>query len=1146
MRPLISQIRSLLDAIDTTAQLENKAEATVELAAHFFGYVAPRLHQIPKSAAAHTFKHFTTAYLHTKDIHSLAASYDIEVRKAVLASYLLALAALRESKVTADLLSLPHPALLTAVAAGKVSVFALFGGQGTDEVYFDGLQSLYDTYKPFLSSFLATVTTDALIRLAAAQTSTAHYHFGLDVVSWLSGATARPSTTYLASVPVSFPLIGLTQLVQYLVACNVSGLTPGQFRDAISGATGHSQGIVSAVAISASATFESFTANALKAIKWLFFSGLRGGEGAPSPMLSVTGLKLIELEAHIKKTNTHLPEIHNGPRAFVVTVPARSLYGLVTSLRKSPAYLAGATDKVMEEDLGGVDLWKAEGLQIPVYNTEDAHRFPYQESTSITRSLCDQIFTQPIHWSATTNFPESATHAVDFGPGGLSGIRPLTARNLDGRGGCVIVVADRAKGDAELYNSQNVKYEEWWSKRFASGSVKTSDGTMYIDTPFLRLLGKPPIMAAGMTPSTVKGGFVHRLPLWQEMRREGLPIEGLCVAAGIPSTEKARRSLRNWRTRTRRRPPLLRGLPPARAADVPHHPPAQQHLYRTIRQHSNICLVGGSGFGAADDVCPYLSGEWALTYEMQPMPPSRTSSSTPTGRGRTGDWLQRGEERFAGVNGGGGKPYILQSFNSVPPGFHSSQRRPYTRYQGLRATFRPRRFESTRNIPHGEWDLCVKWGSDEPAPMDAEEEEEFLQDAGVLYPMEMLTDLLGASHDSVKNTLPAYQTDRASDPDYDPVYEPITRETPTLERALYYRFGLSGQKHWRTPTRLPSPETVKRLVGLPTAEVTNVMQIFFGQFIDPETHHVGLIDRKVLDFHQKPTYAQLGHGHFAITYEELWNQHEHSHPMTTGNLLDEPRVSYYVFRERSKPRIGSLVLLIASPTDVFQILRQGWGPTIEILAKHLVSRGMAFRLALTNETIEPAGHLDPSRVPLDIHAGLGFRAADFAPDVDDYMGYEMQLNYDFFSTRRAPLGLQYGGLIARLSSRPETNLDDLFELFRDGIPEYADCLTNRQSSYAYWFLGISVGEMELICGLYHVATDKKVERKDGQTIVSMNAGGHSVQTRQVSWWPTPAAWASGVDAALDDDPSLKFDKGLKEVVAAHNRISANMFERMVA
>ena len=119
-----------------------------------------------------------------------------------------------------------------------------------------------------------------------------------------------------------------------------------------------------------------------------------------------------------------------------------------------------------------------------------------------------------------------------------------------------------------------------------------SDGEIHLDTPYSRLLGKPPIMVAGMTPSTVKAGFVSavldagyhielaggghynavalrskvaeiqkqipasvgitlnslyinsrqftfQLPLWQEMRKEGLPIEGFCVAAGIPTTEKA-------------------------------------------------------------------------------------------------------------------------------------------------------------------------------------------------------------------------------------------------------------------------------------------------------------------------------------------------------------------------------------------------------------------------------------------------------------------------------------------------------------------------------------------------------------------------------------------------------------------------------
>jgi fatty acid synthase subunit alpha len=93
--------------------------------------------------------------------------------------------------------------------------------------------------------------------------------------------------------------------------------------------------------------------------------------------------------------------------------------------------------------------------------------------TSFTRSLCEQIFTSPIHWAKATNFAESATHAIDFGPGGLSGIGPLTARNLDGRGIRIIVVGDKGKGDAELYSSVEVNYEEWWSKRWSPNLIRT-------------------------------------------------------------------------------------------------------------------------------------------------------------------------------------------------------------------------------------------------------------------------------------------------------------------------------------------------------------------------------------------------------------------------------------------------------------------------------------------------------------------------------------------------------------------------------------------------------------------------------------------------------------------------------------------------
>ncbi|TFK33214.1 fatty acid synthase [Crucibulum laeve] len=762
LRDEFTHIQSTLDAVDTTAELENEAEATVELAARFLSLVAKSLGKDPQSTQARTallynvFEHFTSTYLATKDVHSLSAAYATETRKIVLAAYFHAVAELRNKNVQ-DIPQQPKSALLAASANGKASIFALFGGQGTNEVYFDELQNFYDIYGAFVTPFLQKVTQEILVPLSNAHQDTSHYTYGLDVVAWLSGAAPRPSTAYLASVPISFPLIGLTQLVQYLIVGQVTGLSPGELRSRFAGATGHSQGIVSAVVISASATLDDYATNSVKALKWLFYSGLRGqqafpvvslepsivqdsidgGEGTPSPMLSVTGLALKELEPHIKKTNKHLPEnsqlfvsLHNGPKAFVVTGPSRALYGLVTSLRKVRApsgldqsktpfsqrkpvfsirflvvgvpyhseYLKGATEKLIGEDLGE-ELWKAADLKIPVYNTEDGSDLRAL-STSITRSLCEQIFTSPIHWSKATDFPETATHAVDFGPGGLSGIGPLTARNLDGRGVRIIVAGDRSKGDVELYDSLGVKYEEWWSKKWSPSLVRTSDGTLHLDTPFSRLLGKPPIMVAGMTPSTVKAGFVSavldagyhielaggghynatalrskvseiqskvpagvgitlnalyinprqftfQFPLWQEMRKEGLPIEGFCVAAGIPTTEKAVEIIDGLRSAGIKhvafKPGSVDGIRQviniaAANPDFPiimqwtggraggHHSFEDFHqpiiaTYRSIRQHANISLVGGSGFGSADDVWPYLTGDWSINdFGLQPMP----------------------------------------------------------------------------------------------------------------------------------------------------------------------------------------------------------------------------------------------------------------------------------------------------------------------------------------------------------------------------------------------------------------------------------------------------------------------------------------------------------------------------------------------
>lgn len=92
---------------------------------------------------------------------------------------------------------------------------------------------------------------------------------------------------------------------------------------------------------------------------------------------------------------------------------------------------------------------------------------------SITRSLTEQIFVQPIHWCKTTDFPDSITHVVDFGPGGTSGIGPLTARTLDGRGMRVVMFGNRTKDGAEFFDSQNVIREQRWSTKWSPRLIKT-------------------------------------------------------------------------------------------------------------------------------------------------------------------------------------------------------------------------------------------------------------------------------------------------------------------------------------------------------------------------------------------------------------------------------------------------------------------------------------------------------------------------------------------------------------------------------------------------------------------------------------------------------------------------------------------------
>jgi fatty acid synthase subunit beta len=179
-------------------------------------------------------------------------------------------------------------------------------------------------------------------------------------------------------------------------------------------------------------------------------------------------------------------------------------------------YLEAAAP-IIEEDVKDITTFTKSGLAIPVYDTntgEDLRKSAAGES--IVSELVRMITNLPVQWEKATVF-EGATHVLDFGPGGVSGLGVLTHRNKDGKG-VRVVLAGAVEGTnvevgykPELFDRDEehaVKYAVNWVKEWGPKLVKTAEGKTYVDTKFSRLLGRAPIMVAGMTPCTVPWDFV--------------------------------------------------------------------------------------------------------------------------------------------------------------------------------------------------------------------------------------------------------------------------------------------------------------------------------------------------------------------------------------------------------------------------------------------------------------------------------------------------------------------------------------------------------------------------------------------------------------------------------------------------------------
>ena len=134
-----------------------------------------------------------------------------------------------------------------------IRLSAIFGGQGPK--YLEELRETFLSY-PYTHSFLERINAvieAELVSDECRKLPDGFYHHGLNFMTWLRApSSASPPADYLASAPISFPMIGITQLCNFYAFAIASGQNVGGLVDKLHSITGHSQGLVSAVAVACS------------------------------------------------------------------------------------------------------------------------------------------------------------------------------------------------------------------------------------------------------------------------------------------------------------------------------------------------------------------------------------------------------------------------------------------------------------------------------------------------------------------------------------------------------------------------------------------------------------------------------------------------------------------------------------------------------------------------------------------------------------------------------------------------------------------------------------------------------------------------------------------------------------------------------
>ncbi|KAF4131937.1 4'-phosphopantetheinyl transferase domain-containing protein [Phytophthora infestans] len=325
-----------------------------------------------------------------------------------------------------------------------------------------------------------------------------------------------------------------------------------------------------------------------------------------SDMMNVTGfpatltLLKLALEGLFAKPDANQTRIPHSQRK-----PTGSVSFLPLSAPFHTPLLTEAKPKLLQDVQRVKCVIKGSQLQVPVYAT-NAKATNLQTVDDVVDELINMQLLELVDWTATwakiAEHHSSATHILEFGPD--LGVAKLSDKAAEGLGIELVIatakhpVMSSSTTSAPLVGLQQfidaaptfTSVEATWVEKF--GPQVTESGKLV--NRFTRALNKPPVMVAGMTPTTslegidlvaaiqnagfhgelAAGGLSRpnifedavnelvskikpglgiainmlylnakqwgfQFPMVLRMRRSGVPIESITIGAGIPTKERA-------------------------------------------------------------------------------------------------------------------------------------------------------------------------------------------------------------------------------------------------------------------------------------------------------------------------------------------------------------------------------------------------------------------------------------------------------------------------------------------------------------------------------------------------------------------------------------------------------------------------------